>query len=188
MSIMQSSTTVVGTPPIRLPGFGYYAVRNSDLVRSIPVICGQFLTTPLAPAQWFRLRALESDTDSMIAEFGHAMGKVLKSSADQAWLNDEPRALISHIDLIPPSAYARYAETLLYVRAMDIASVFLRIKNRSYYPNFEKHLHVDSLEQGIPGTENHSVENRSKSRQIQFLGRLDNLEQKLEKIRVSMRT
>ncbi len=71
------------------------------------------------------------------------------------------------------------------MRAIDIASGFLRIKNRSHYPNFERQLRFDSRDRGTPGTKNCS-ERRFKS-PLQFLGCLDNLGGKLENIKTSMR-
>ncbi len=77
----------------------------------MPVLCGEFLTPPLEPAERFRLRAIDACSDSTISEFGQAMGQMLKSSADHAWLNGDPPK--GHIDLIPPSAYG-FVETLIY--------------------------------------------------------------------------
>ncbi|PBK65611.1 hypothetical protein ARMSODRAFT_430394 [Armillaria solidipes] len=119
----------------------------------------------------------------MIAEFGQAIGRNLKSVADHAWTNGDPPK--GHIDLITgyPSAFG-YVETLIHVRAMDIASGFLRIKKRPFYPNFDRQIHFESRNRDVPGTD--GTEKRIHNI-FQYLNRLDDWCQKLENIRTSMR-
>ncbi|KAK0245248.1 hypothetical protein EDD85DRAFT_11574 [Armillaria nabsnona] len=156
----QRSTVIDARTPLKT---GYYVARESNIVRSMPVLCGEFLTTRLEPAEWFRLRAIDSRCDSMIAEFGHAIGRNLKSVADQAWSDGDPPK--GHVDFLAgyPSTF-RYLETLIHVKAMDIASGFLRVKNRSFYPNFERQLRFESRDRDMPNTKPI----------FQYLSRLDN--------------
>ncbi|KAK0493646.1 hypothetical protein EDD18DRAFT_1356625 [Armillaria luteobubalina] len=53
---------------------GYSAAKQLSLVWSLPVLCQQFLTTPLDVEKWFQVWVVTSDQDREILEFGKAMG------------------------------------------------------------------------------------------------------------------
>ncbi|KAK0479777.1 hypothetical protein IW261DRAFT_1564436 [Armillaria novae-zelandiae] len=149
---------------------GYSAAKQSSLVWSLPVLCRQFLTTPLDPEKWFRMRAVTSDQDREILEFGKAMGRTLKFVADESWSKGDPPK--DSIDFILPvrgmHKSANHLDTLVLVKAMDIAAGFLRLPTRSYYPSFGKVIKLENSHVG-------------------YLKRLDDWPRKLEQIQTSFR-
>ncbi|PBL01282.1 hypothetical protein ARMGADRAFT_419537 [Armillaria gallica] len=132
------------------PATGYSAAKRSPLVWSLPISCRQFLETPLDPEQWFELHAGRSDQDIQILRFGKAMGRSLKSVADEGWDKGNPQV---HIDnMVGGRNQAKSAglfETLVLVKATDIAAGFLRLPSRPFYPSFSKTLHLEGRHMGV---------------------------------------
>ena len=121
------------------------------MVWSLPVQCKLFLLSDLDPDLWYKLRAEESSQGSDISQFGIAIGRSLKSVADKDWDKGHPAQI--RIDSIGGGRNANKStgqlETLVLVRAMDIASGFLRLPCRSYYPSFSKMLSLDVRQLGV---------------------------------------
>ncbi|KAK0435451.1 uncharacterized protein EV420DRAFT_1653205 [Desarmillaria tabescens] len=156
--------------PVESPA-GYTAAKRSLLVWSVPIICQAFLETPLDPEQWFCLRSMESDIELKFLQFGMAMARSLKSIADEGWEKVKGGKPKNHIDNIGggrnASKFAGHLETLILVRAVDIAAGFLHLPTRSYYPSFQKSISLDE-------------------RQMGFLRRLESWPQKLAEIQTSL--
>ena len=127
------------------------AAKQSKLVWSLPVQCKLFLLSDLDPDLWYKLRAVESSQNSDISDFGIAIGRLLKSVADKDWDRGHPAQI--RIDNIGGGRNANKStgqlETLVLVKAMDIASGFLRLPCRSYYPSFSKTLSFDAHQLGV---------------------------------------
>ncbi|KAK0472652.1 hypothetical protein IW261DRAFT_1424247 [Armillaria novae-zelandiae] len=118
----------------------------------------------------FRMRAVTSDQDREILEFGKAMGRTLKFVADESWSKGDPPK--DSINFILPvrgtHKSANHLDTLVLVKAMDIAAGFLRLPTRSYYPSFGKVIKLENSHVG-------------------YLKRLDDWPRKLEQIQTSFR-
>ncbi|KAK0474127.1 hypothetical protein IW261DRAFT_1569191 [Armillaria novae-zelandiae] len=149
---------------------GYSAAKQLSLVWSLPILCRQFLTTPLDPEKWIRMRAVTSDQDREILEFGKAMGRTLKFVADESWSKGDPPK--DSINFILPvrgtHKSANHLDTLVLVKVMDITAGFLRLPTRSYYPSFGKVIKLENSHVG-------------------YLKRLDDWPRKLEQIQTSFR-
>ena len=94
---------------------------------------------------------MESSQNSDISDFGIAIGRSLKSVADKDWDRGHPAQI--HIDNIGRGRNANKStgqlETLVLVKAMDIASGFLHLPCCSYYPSFSKTLSFDARQLGV---------------------------------------
>ncbi|PBK88424.1 hypothetical protein ARMGADRAFT_1084750 [Armillaria gallica] len=148
---------------------GYMAVKQSKLVWLLPVQCKLFLLSDLDPDLWYKLCTAESSQNSDISDFGITIGRSLKSVTDKDWDRGHPAQI--RIDNIGGGRNANKStgqlETLVLVKAMDIASGFLRLPCCSYYPSFSKTLSFDA-------------------HQLGFLRRLDGWTQKLTEISTSL--
>ncbi len=129
---------------------GYSAAKRSSLVWSLPISCRQFLETPLDPEQWFELHAGGSDQDIQILQFGKAMARSLKSVADEGWNKGDPQMRIDNLSGgRSQTKSAGLLETLVLVKATDIAAGFLRLPSRTFYPSFSKTLHLEDRHMGV---------------------------------------
>ncbi|KAK0493731.1 hypothetical protein EDD18DRAFT_1356181 [Armillaria luteobubalina] len=148
---------------------GYIAAKNSSLVWSLPVLCQQFLLTPLDPEKWFALCSLTSDQDTEILEFGIAIGRSLKLLADDGWSRGGPPK--DNIDFFVPvhgsSKSASQLDILVLVKVMDIAAGFLRLPTRSHYPSFKTAIKLEANNMG-------------------YLKRLDDWPNKLDDLRIAL--
>ncbi|KAK0479346.1 hypothetical protein IW261DRAFT_1420064 [Armillaria novae-zelandiae] len=149
---------------------GYSVAKQSSLVWLLPVLCRQFLTTPLDPEKWIQMQAVTSDQDREILEFGKAMGRTLKFVTDESWSKGDPPK--DSINFILPvrgtHKSANHLDTLVLVKAMDIATGFLRLPTQSYYPSFGKVIKLENSHIG-------------------YLKRLNDWPRKLEQIQTSFR-
>ncbi|KAK0501881.1 hypothetical protein EDD18DRAFT_1347944 [Armillaria luteobubalina] len=125
---------------------------------------------PLDPEKWIQMQAVTSDQDREILEFGKAMGRTLKFVADESWSkSDPPKDSINFIlPICGMHKSANHLDTLVLVKAMDIAAGFLRLPTRSYYPSFGKVIKLENSHIG-------------------YLKRLDDWPRKLEQIQTSFR-
>ncbi|KAK0462760.1 hypothetical protein IW261DRAFT_1427969 [Armillaria novae-zelandiae] len=124
---LSTNTTAMSTEALQF---------ENAYIWSLPVLCRQFLTTPLDPEKWIRMQAVTSDQDREILEFGKAMGRTLKFVADESWSKGDPPK--DSIDFILPvrgtHKSANHLDTLVLVKAMDIAAGFLRLPTRILLP------------------------------------------------------
>ncbi|KAK0474515.1 hypothetical protein IW261DRAFT_1422820 [Armillaria novae-zelandiae] len=164
---LSTNTTAMSTEALQ---FENAYTKQSSLVWLLPILCQQFLTTPLDPEKWIWMQAVTSDQDREILEFGKAMGRTLKFVADESWSKGDPPK--DSIDFILPvhgtHKSANHLDTLVLVKAMDIAAGFLRLPTRSYYPSFGKVIKLENSHVG-------------------YLKRLDDWPRKLEQIQTSFR-
>ncbi|KAK0466586.1 hypothetical protein IW261DRAFT_1426787 [Armillaria novae-zelandiae] len=151
---LSTNTTAMSTEPLQFENAysenlqGYSAAKQSSLVWSLPVLCRQFLTTPLDPEKWIRMRAV----------------------TNESWSKGDPPK--DGIDFILPirgtHKSANHLDTLVLVKAMDIAAGFLRLPTQSYYPSFGKVIKLENSHIG-------------------YLKRLNDWPRKLEQIQTSFR-